>query len=1221
MVHASTVLIVDDDDLACEMLRKILQRRDYRLITAKTGADALLKAAKYHPDVILLDVMMPDMDGFEICQRLRADPVLSEVPILMITALTERVSRLRGIEAGADDFISKPVDPAELRARVRTITRRRRVEQALAESERRFRGFIEHSSDGIVITDEQGRITEWNRGAELVFGLRRAETIGRFLWDVQFEAAPELLRTPAAYEQLKAMLCDVLRAGESPWLNQLRENDIQLADGTCRTIQTLAFTIQTETGYRLGSINRDVTEKGRTERALRQYADQQAALYVVSAAVANLLEPDALLDAALDVVMSIFQCEAGWVKLPGATPDDLPRIPVWRHVPDAFLAHEEAAPLALCPVCRPLLEHRYLHAGLTAVVCGAHLSPDALAEMPWQHYVAVPLAAGEQVLGVMILVSQAPPVDVTSESDWDLLTTIGQQIGLALHNAYLYQTARQVDRLRVINQLDRALAATLDPNEVVEITLRQAADALQATRGLFFLSPPALQTSPHHVRLFTLHRGWIELETAGEAVQRLRDVEARLQHSSGEGLPMTDGSLLAFDSDGGADVTRQWEPPVRTTHTDGFVCPVRRENEMIGLLAVGGQPADRPFTEEDRALLLAAAGRAGQAIQNSLLYQTSQQRSAQLATLNAISAAAASSLDLDVVLRRIIEMTCEALDAESGSIMVIEPETGALTLVVGLSNEIERMRGYQLAVGEGIAGWVAQHGRSLRVDDVQQDDRWHDGVDVFSGVETTSLLCAPLTHRDLTSGVIEIVNKRSGTFTDDDVSLLESVSSIASAAMENARLYAEMRGRTNELSLLNEINHALTATLDSALVIQAAVSQIQRLFQAEVVSLLQTDSQTGDLYFSSMLIEGSPTKIQARLPLYGSIAGSVFRERQPVLIRDARGDPRILDWLARYLGDRVGSLMAAPLLLHGQANGVIAVISYEPGIYTQRELRLLQAIASTLAIALENASLYDELKEVVHEREQTQAQLIHVEKMTALGRLAASVAHEINNPLQAMQSYLTLSQEELVSEQIPRPERLRHYLDIVSSETERISAIVHRMRDFYRPTREQFSLIYLHSVLEDVLELTRKQLQHRAIALETSWAHCLPEIEANADHLKQVFLNLVLNGMDAMPDGGTLYISTALGQIADGSLPSTPAVRVDFSDTGEGMPLEVLSRIFEPFYTTKERGTGLGLSVSYGIIQAHRGRITVESHIGLGTSYTILLPLRQPRDAVEKHGF
>jgi two-component system, NtrC family, sensor kinase len=148
-------------------------------------------------------------------------------------------------------------------------------------------------------------------------------------------------------------------------------------------------------------------------------------------------------------------------------------------------------------------------------------------------------------------------------------------------------------------------------------------------------------------------------------------------------------------------------------------------------------------------------------------------------------------------------------------------------------------------------------------------------------------------------------------------------------------------------------------------------------------------------------------------------------------------------------------------------------------------------------------------------------------------------------------------------------------------------------------------------VLDGVLELAGKQLQHSHIAVEREWATGLPLIQANVDHLKQVFLNLVLNAIDAMSaqGKGTLRLRTGLDQMQSRDNRPLPAVRIEIGDTGPGIPPESLSRVFEPFMTTKAEGTGLGLSISYGIIEAHGGQITATSQVGVGTTFTILLPV------------
>jgi two-component system NtrC family sensor kinase len=152
----------------------------------------------------------------------------------------------------------------------------------------------------------------------------------------------------------------------------------------------------------------------------------------------------------------------------------------------------------------------------------------------------------------------------------------------------------------------------------------------------------------------------------------------------------------------------------------------------------------------------------------------------------------------------------------------------------------------------------------------------------------------------------------------------------------------------------------------------------------------------------------------------------------------------------------------------------------------------------------------------------------------------------------------------------------------------------------------------IHEVLESVLKLMRKQLQQSGVGLSLSWDKGVPFIEANQTHLRQIFLNLVLNAIDAMPQGGALHISTSLTEMPDYHPAKGAAVRIHIKDTGAGMSPETLSRLFEPFFTTKEQGSGLGLSISYGIIEAHYGEISVDSREGVGTEINVLLPVKQP---------
>lgn len=371
------------------------------------------------------------------------------------------------------------------------------------------------------------------------------------------------------------------------------------------------------------------------------------------------------------------------------------------------------------------------------------------------------------------------------------------------------------------------------------------------------------------------------------------------------------------------------------------------------------------------SLLTAFASQAAIVIENARLYRANQEQSLRLATINTIGAAAVSAPEVETALNLIVEMTCQALDADEGSILTGEPETDGLTFELDTADIAQTMYGQQLAPGQGIAGWVAQQGRSVRVNDVRRDPRFYSGVDTTTGFETRSLMCAPLRYRGKVTGVIEIVNKRQGEFNDEDLSLLETVSSIASAILENAYLHKATNARANELALLNEIGVALTSTLEFSAVAQAVLNQVQSIFRAENVSLLQVSQQTGEMYFVKSLYEKEPVEISTRLRPGEGIAGWALEQRQAVLVKDAQNDLRFSNRVDKQLGRDTRALMAVPLMTPGRAIGVIEVVSSRPNTYTLDDLRTLQALSTTLAIALENARMYDELKTLLGEWETT----------------------------------------------------------------------------------------------------------------------------------------------------------------------------------------------------------------------------------------------------------
>jgi two-component system NtrC family sensor kinase len=243
----------------------------------------------------------------------------------------------------------------------------------------------------------------------------------------------------------------------------------------------------------------------------------------------------------------------------------------------------------------------------------------------------------------------------------------------------------------------------------------------------------------------------------------------------------------------------------------------------------------------------------------------------------------------------------------------------------------------------------------------------------------------------------------------------------------------------------------------------------------------------------------------------------------------------------------------------------------------------------------------DELEQKVEERtaelKRMQAQMIQSEKMVAIGKLAAGVAHEINNPLTGV-----LTNSSLMLEDMADDHPWREDIQTIVNETLRCRKIVKGLLDFSRQTKPQRTLLDLNQVVEDTLSLVRNQTVFRNTKIVYALDPHLPTVLADADQMRQVVLNIVLNAAEAMVQGGELRVASA----AD---PAAKTVELRISDTGPGIPDEVRARIFEPFFTTKKTGTGLGLAVAYGIIERHHGRIRIESARGKGTTFTVSVPI------------
>jgi signal transduction histidine kinase len=423
------------------------------------------------------------------------------------------------------------------------------------------------------------------------------------------------------------------------------------------------------------------------------------------------------------------------------------------------------------------------------------------------------------------------------------------------------------------------------------------------------------------------------------------------------------------------------------------------------------------------------------------------------------------------------------------------------------------------------------------------------------------------------------------------------VQSVRDALYKSRQAREAARSRT--LRPLFEVSQTLLAETDPVRLQNLIISLVQGRFGASCAMLYVVDGEALRLVASQGLPEGYPRLAQIG-PDVG-LPGRAAAWSLPLWVTiEMPGHPALLRDLE---GAKLNSALCAPMTRRGQPIGVIvAGKSADAGTFREGDLELLTILAGQAAVAMENARLYAELREYVRRIEESQQQLVQAEKLAALGRLVGSIAHEVNNPLQAIQNCLHLAAHTGLPE-----EKRSEYHKLASEEVERLIQTVRQMLDFYRPAKIDFAPSDLNGMVDEVLALAAKQLSDNNITVKKTYRKTLPSVPVVRNSIKQVFLNLLLNASDVMPGGGKVTVRTGLSD--DGRM-----AQVSFTDTGPGIPNEEQAKLFEPFFTTKDRGTGLGLAVSYTIVEAHRGWIGVDSAPGKGATFTVHLPLERERN-------
>src|SRR5436190_1928883 len=547
-----------------------------------------------------------------------------------------------------------------------------------------------------------------------------------------------------------------------------------------------------------------------------------------------------------------------------------------------------------------------------------------------------------------------------------------------------------------------------------------------------------------------------------------------------------------------------------------------------------------------------------------------------------------STLEPHKALQLIVDEAVRLMGASSGSVALFNPTTGFL--------EIEAARGLPLAasklklkLGEGVTGWVARAGKPARVGDVSKDPHY-----VMVRRNVRSELAVPLEVNGVVRGVLNVDSARLDAFTAENQELLQELGAQAAKVIHNTWLYEQLRLKARLFESLVSVGQAINSTLNLDDALRVITREACQLMAGKMCSLLLLND-TGewlDLRASHGASQAYLNK--PRLSADESLLGIVVRRRKPLQVANVQTSSRYQHVEIARRGGLV-SLLSVPLVFDGQALGTLSVYTGAPHVFSNEEIRILSALADLSAIAIEKARLYERVVDV-------EEQMRRNEKLSALGLLAAEVAHEIRNPLTVMKMlYHSLDLK------FPEGDPRAKDVEVMGQKMDLLNRIVERILDFARNSEPQKELVNVNQLIEDLRLLIRHKLRNQNVQFVTALEPEIPKVMADPNQLEQVFLNLTLNAVEAMPNGGELRIST--GKIAS-EAGEASHVRITFQDSGSGMTAEQCKLAFSSLLqTSKAKGTGLGLAIVGRIVEAHGGATSIQSEPGRGTCIELRLPI------------
>jgi signal transduction histidine kinase len=744
-----------------------------------------------------------------------------------------------------------------------------------------------------------------------------------------------------------------------------------------------------------------------------------------------------------------------------------------------------------------------------------------------------------------------------------------------------------------------------------------------------------------------------ELNATLDADQLIRRFAATLRDTFAYecvGVALVEGESLLYHFSGSAG-GNTFAPPTRTPLTDASVVgrvaltggPLRVDDSRADsslslapglpsaraelatavisgghLLAVIILQSSRPnaFSSLDEQQLATLSGPLAVALANSNLFQVEQLRRQLAEAIYRVSQTLSAALAPEGVSELILDQLAQVLPYDRSALLLIDGESLEIAATRGLSGQTLARTRMRLEETPLIAQIVTQ-GRPIILDDAQHDSRYRP---IAGNAPVRGWLGVPLMGQGRVYGVLTLESDQPSRYSEEELRAIAALGNQAAIAMENARLYAEAQERTLQLEVVTRVTQEVsTRDVSRELpgILRTIIHQIRRVVPCDYAALAlyneDDDTFSFETVYDFAVRDWTDLPPGKRVPSEGSSWQTACRTGTAMIQSELVRSSFAYDRGLAAGGLRSG--VVVPIIGANRAIGTLDFASREPSAYGQTQVATLRELSHYLGTALHNARLSQEREDTAAKLARTQEHLNLVDKVRAVGQLASGVAHDFNNLLAGI-----LGNAQLLMFEAQTPDQ-REMLGVIERAAKDGAETVRRLQGFARMEHDSpMTEVRLDMLARDAIDITRPRwrdvAQSRGASIEVvKQLQPVTPLAGRPAELREVLTNLIINAVDALPNGGKITVNTYDDKVAGNGEGS---VVVEVADTGTGMPPEVRARIFDPFFTTKgEQGTGLGLAVSMGIIQSHGGQIEVESERGRGTRFTIRLPVRTAAQAAK----